>query len=99
MYWTNIPQSQGPEDKGIILKDILETENLEYLKVSKKWNMKKYQDKASCLTGGGHSGGNHSDMDILVFEKPHGFNSGGITLRSKFNTLRDATSCNYAIKD
>ena len=26
------------------------------------------QKKASCLTGGAHSGGNHSDMDILVIE-------------------------------
>jgi DNA (cytosine-5)-methyltransferase 1 len=26
----------------------------------------KKKDYASCLTGGGHSGGNHSDMDLLV---------------------------------
>jgi DNA (cytosine-5)-methyltransferase 1 len=26
----------------------------------------KKKDHASCLTGGGHSGGNHSDMDLLV---------------------------------
>ena len=35
------------------------------VKMSKKGVIKKHQDKASCLTGGGHSGGNHSDMDIL----------------------------------
>jgi DNA (cytosine-5)-methyltransferase 1 len=27
---------------------------------------KKNKDYASCLTGGGHSGGNHSDMDLIV---------------------------------
>jgi DNA (cytosine-5)-methyltransferase 1 len=32
----------------------------------------KNKDYASCLTGGGHSGGNHSDMDLLVFQKTHG---------------------------
>ena len=26
---------------------------------------KNNQDKAGCLTGGGHSGGNHSDMDLI----------------------------------
>ena len=36
------------------------------LKINKKGNLKNNQDKASCLTGGGHSGGNHSDMDLIV---------------------------------
>lgn len=35
------------------------------IKFNKKGGLKKYQTKASCLSGGGHSGGNHSDMDIL----------------------------------
>lgn len=33
--------------------------------ISKQGNPKN-KDYASCLTGGGHSGGNHSDMDLLV---------------------------------
>lgn len=33
-------------------------------KIDKKGNIKSNQDKASCLTGGAHSGGNHSDMDL-----------------------------------
>lgn len=37
-------------------------------KIDKKGNIKNYQNKASTLTGGGNSGGNHSDMDILVRE-------------------------------
>lgn len=35
------------------------------VKLDKKLKPKAQQDKASCLTAGGHSGGNHSDMDIL----------------------------------
>jgi len=64
LYWTNIPFDM-PEDKGILLKDILECETSEYVKVSKRGQYKKFQDKASCLSGGAHSGGNHSDMDLI----------------------------------
>lgn len=64
-YWTNIEGVTQPEDKGILLKDILETKDSPYIKISKKGVYKKHQDKASCLTGGGHSGGNHSDMDLI----------------------------------
>lgn len=124
-YWTNIfavadgffsdlkcmiPQ---PKDKGILLKDILETDTPDkyflsskmiaclkgherfnkyttetlfsenkssclnarlhkmgngdtYIKIDKKGNAKHNQDKASCFTAGGNSGGNHSDMDLIV---------------------------------
>lgn len=115
LYWTNIEGVKQPEDKGILLKDILETEVDEkyylsdkmingfltkggdfgqrfkpipeeaadiksncltpgmhkmritdnYLKINKKGAIKRDQNKAPCLTGGGHSGGNHSDMDVL----------------------------------
>lgn len=34
------------------------------------------QTKASCFTAGGHSGGYHSDMDIIV-QRPRGKNAGG----------------------
>ena len=109
---TDIPQ---PEDKGILLKDILQPEDeidekyymsdkmMNYLttrkdnfnngkinvrneepkascltsssssidisdnfiKVDKQGNKKADQTKAGCLTAGGNSGGNHSDMDII----------------------------------
>lgn len=39
------------------------------IKISKKGVIKKYQEKLSTLTGGGHSGGNHSDMDLLFKDK------------------------------
>ncbi len=118
LYWTNIPNAHVPEDKGIVLSDILEPglpscgiggrivgrrlnelgkredynksipiiQYLElrkdeksnclttvykdsvvpYFKTDKRLKIKFNQRKASCLTGGGNSGGNHSDMDILV---------------------------------
>ena len=38
------------------------------VKLDKKLRPKAQQGKASCLTAGGHSGGNHSDMDILAIQ-------------------------------
>ena len=37
-----------------------------YIKIDKAGNVKANQDKASCFTAGGNSGGNHSDMDLIV---------------------------------
>jgi DNA (cytosine-5)-methyltransferase 3A len=37
-----------------------------YIKLDKQGNKKADQNKAGCLTAGSHSGGNHSDMDILA---------------------------------
>ena len=36
-----------------------------YVKLDKQLNPKANQDKASCFTAGGNSGGNHSDMDLI----------------------------------
>ncbi len=104
LYWTNIEVVGLPEDRGILLKDILEDDvpekyyiknpkfdfsgldinkkgntlrtggcqsqtnkhNYDLIKVDIKGNPKSNQDKADCLTGGAHSGGNHSDMDLIV---------------------------------
>ena len=76
LYWTNIPNVSKPEDRGIILKDIMLENTNEYVKVSKKGRYKKFQNKASCLTGGGNSGGNHSDMDILGIARNRCFQIG-----------------------
>ena len=118
-YWANW-EFEEPEDKGVMLNDILEpglpscglggrvvgrklnelgkrddynerikiSQYLEvredqkancmttvykdsvvpYFKVDKRLKVKFNQGKASRLTGGAHSGGNHSDMDMLVIE-------------------------------
>jgi DNA (cytosine-5)-methyltransferase 3A len=39
--------------------------NFDIIKLDKQLNVKSNQDKASCFTAGGNSGGNHSDMDII----------------------------------
>jgi len=95
-----IPQ---PKDRGILLRDILESEvnekyyiknpkfgfdgmnlnaksntlrisggasqdnkhNFDLIKIDVSGNPKANQDKASCFTAGGNSGGNHSDMDLI----------------------------------
>jgi DNA (cytosine-5)-methyltransferase 3A len=118
IYWLNFGMLPGglfgemqsiikqPKDRGILLKDILESEvdekyylsekvanklfqgtdingknntlrssghqsqtkkhNFDLIKIDKKGNIKDNQEKASCFTAGGHSGGNHSDMDLIV---------------------------------
>ena len=61
------------------------------VKLDKKLKPKTQQDKASCLTAGGHSGGNHSDMDILAIRDPW--------LRKNFRRPSDKAcsllSCSY----
>lgn len=42
--------------------------NYDIIKIDVEGNPKKNQEKAGCLTAGGHSGGNHSDMDLLVIK-------------------------------
>lgn len=45
-------------------------EDCQVIKLDKKLKPKPSQGKASCLTAGGHSGGNHSDMDVLAVRDP-----------------------------
>lgn len=54
--------------------------------VDRKGRLKANQDKASCLTVGGHGAGNHSDMDVLIIQRPRGGNKGG-TFTQKSPTL------------
>jgi len=42
-----------------------EKHNYDTIKLDKELNVKADQNKASCFTAGGNSGGNHSDMDII----------------------------------
>ena len=39
------------------------------VKLDKQGNVKSNQEKAGCLCGGGNSGGNHSDMDLLFINE------------------------------
>lgn len=110
LYWTNILVSGKPQDRGIYLKDVLESEVDEkyylkgnaltrlvtstdlakrfsqiggekaitstarqfanwkgqFIKTDINGNPKANQDKASTFTADAHSGGNHSDMDLII---------------------------------
>lgn len=90
-YWTNIPNINQPENKNILLKNIIEHGYVD-------------KDKSYCVDANYFKGGNlKSYFDKyrrqLVFEKPHGNNKGGFNFKDKFNTLRTATSHGYAILD
>ena len=50
-----------------------------FIKVDKSLNKKPNQEKASCFTAGGNSGGNHSDLDLICIKQlPRGANKGGL---------------------
>lgn len=90
-YWTNIPNVIQPEDRGIVLRDIIEEGVVD-------------QDKSYCIDANYWKGGNlksyfEKHRRQLVFEKPHGYNKGGISDREKFSTLRPVSYCNYAVLD
>lgn len=51
-----------------------------YVKISRDGKIKKDQNKASCFTAGAHSGGNHSDMDLICVAM-RGHESACLTLK------------------
>lgn len=51
----------------------------DFLKLDVYGNMKPSQTKASCFTAGGHSAGNHSDMDLIFTEARIRGDGGGNT--------------------
>lgn len=86
LYWTNIANEPygffgdmvcnipQPKDKGILLKDILESDVAEKYYLSEKmlqWFGKigkkpvVLNGKSGCFTAGGNSGGLHSDMTLI----------------------------------
>lgn len=54
-----------------------------YIKIDKQGNIKNNQDKASCFTAGGNSGGNHSDMDLIQIVAMRGRNPENTSDRTK----------------
>jgi DNA (cytosine-5)-methyltransferase 3A len=71
-YNFEIPISQYLElrkdNKANCLTTVYKDSVVPYFKTDLRLKIKFNQSKASCLTGGAHSGGHHSDMDILVIE-------------------------------
>ena len=62
--------------------------------VDRKGRLKPNQDKASCLTVGGHGAGNHSDMDVLIIQRPRGNNKGGTFAAKSPALLANASEYN-----
>lgn len=90
LYWTNIPNITQPEDKGILLKDIIENDppSYTYLRKGHAGHIRTYTQKAGCLTGGAHSGGNHSDMTLLAVS-PYNLRRLSILECERLQTLPD----------
>lgn len=59
------PDGIDRKSKCITATQITGDRSVHHIKVSKDLTIKQNQDKASTITGGAHSGGNHSDMDLL----------------------------------
>jgi site-specific DNA-cytosine methylase len=57
--------------------------NYDIIKIDIKGNVKNNQDKASCFTAGAHSGGNHSDMDLIQIVAMRGRNPENTSDRTK----------------
>jgi DNA (cytosine-5)-methyltransferase 3A len=60
-----IPKSIEDKSSTLTARMFKMGKNDTYNKIDKKGNCKSNQDKASCFTAGGNSGGNHSDMDLV----------------------------------
>ena len=71
-YWTNIPGIKQPEDRGIVLRDILETETDERPVKDTKRNQRHYKNedqKSLCMTATMYKGAGNNGM-TLVPQKP-----------------------------
>ena len=71
-YWTNIPGIKQPEDRGIVLRDILETETDERPVKDTKRNQRHYKnedEKSLCMTATMYKGAGNNGM-TLVPQKP-----------------------------
>ena len=71
-YWTNIPGVEQPEQRGIVLRDILETETNENPVKDTARNQRHYRnadEKSLCMTATMYKGAGNNGM-TLVQEKP-----------------------------
>lgn len=71
-YWTNIPNIKQPEDRGIVLRDILETQTDEKPVKDTERNQRHYRnddEKSLCMTATMYKGAGNNGM-TLVPQKP-----------------------------
>ena len=67
--------------------------NIDFEIIDKNGNKKRNQEYSACLSAGGHSGGNHSDMDLIKL------NHIGVIGKDSEATRVYDTSCARTIKD
>jgi len=61
LYWTNIPFLGQPEDKGIVLKDILETSGTGFV-----INRSERSEKAMCIDANYHKGADNHGQRTMI---------------------------------
>ena len=67
-YWTNIPNIQQPQDRGIVLRDILEIETDERPVKDTKRNQRHYKkedEKSLCMTATMYKGAGNNGMTLV----------------------------------
>lgn len=67
-YWTNIPGIEQPEQRGIVLRDILETETDERPVKDTKRNQRHYKnedEKSLCMTATMYKGAGNNGMTLV----------------------------------
>lgn len=76
------------DNKSNCLTTVYKDSVVPYFKTDKRLKIKFNQKKASCLTGGANSGGNHSDMDMLIIH-PDVCRRYSVTECERLQTLPD----------
>ena len=67
-YWTNIPGIEQPEDRGMVLRDILETQTSEQPVKDTKRNQRHYRnddEKSLCMTATMYKGAGNNGMTLV----------------------------------
>ena len=89
-YWTNIPGIEQPEQRGIVLRDILETQTNEQPVKNTKRNQRHYRnddEKSLCMTATMYKGAGNNGMTLVQEQKLAVFSEDRI---NKFKeTLKD----------
>jgi len=73
LYWTNIPNITQPQDKGLILKDILENlEDVDPLKDTERnqRHCKEVDEKSLCMTSTMYKGAGNNGMTLVPIKNP-----------------------------
>ena len=83
LYWTNIPTDGLPEDKGIMLKDILEP-------VEQIDDVYYYRDKSKCVRSGGRLSYDRHEWDSV---DTHHIRKLTVTECERLQTVPDGYTC------